>query len=45
MVEGQVTTQGSCTDTENPLNPETLRWVVKQAPRGFELLAGNEGGM
>ena len=45
MVEGQVTTQGLCTDTGNPLNLETLRRVVKQVPRGFELLAGNEGGM
>ena len=45
MVEGQVTTRGSSTDTENPLHPERLRQVVEQAPRGFELLAANEGGM
>ena len=45
MVEGQVTTQGSSTDTENPLHLERLRQVVEQTPRGFELLAANEGGM
>ena len=45
MVEGQVTTQGSCTDTKNPLDPERLCWVAEQAPRGFELLAANDRGM
>ena len=45
MVEGQVTTWESSTNTQNPLHPERLHWVVKQAPRGFELLVANEGGM
>ena len=45
MVEGQVTTQGSSTDTENPLHLERLHQMVEQVPRGFELLVANEGGM